>query len=47
MAFLFRWLMRAFLALALLLGPGLVVNTDFKSHYGRPRPRQDLDIGGT
>lgn len=34
------------LALTLLLGPGLVVNAIFKSHYGRPRPRQVQQFGG-
>lgn len=28
-----------FLILALALGPGLIVNTIFKDHWGRPRPR--------
>ncbi len=36
-----------FLIIVLLLGPGLVVNTAFKSHYGRPRPRQVREFGGT
>lgn len=29
-----------FFTLALILGPGLIVNTVFKNHWGRPRPRQ-------
>ena len=34
------------LALTLLLGPGLLVNTVFKHHYGRPRPLQTEGFGG-
>jgi dolichol-phosphate mannosyltransferase len=34
-----------FLALNLILGPGLAVNS-VKSHYGRPRPRQVRQFGG-
>ncbi|MFM1561465.1 MAG: phosphatase PAP2 family protein [Roseibacillus sp.] len=36
----------AFLALALLLGPGLVANSIFKENWGRPRPRQVESLGG-
>jgi lipid A 4'-phosphatase len=36
-----------FLLLALVLGPGLVVNTMFKDHWGRARPVQTVDFGGT
>ncbi len=36
----------AFLVLALLLGPGLVVNVIFKDHWGRARPEQILEFGG-
>lgn len=32
---------------ATLLGPGLVVNGVFKEHWGRPRPHQTLELGGT
>ncbi|MCL4179207.1 MAG: glycosyltransferase [Verrucomicrobia bacterium] len=39
-------LMGWFLALTLLLGPGLVVNSIFKAHYGRPRPKQVHPFGG-
>ncbi len=35
-----------FLALMLLLGPGLAVNTIFKPHWGRPRPNQVDQFGG-
>lgn len=36
-----------FLGLVMILGPGLVVNTAFKHYWGRPRPRQIQDFGGT
>ena len=36
-----------FLALALIIGPGLIVNATFKDHWGRPRPKQVIDFGGT
>lgn len=35
-----------FLILLIVLGPGLVVNTVFKEHWGRPRPRQMQVFGG-
>jgi lipid A 4'-phosphatase len=35
-----------FLVLLLVLGPGLLVNTVFKDHWGRPRPREVLEFGG-
>jgi len=37
----------AFLLLALALGPGLVVNTLLKDHWGRARPSQIQEFGGT
>jgi lipid A 4'-phosphatase len=37
----------AFLLLVLLLGPGLLVNGVFKSEWGRARPHQVEDFGGT
>jgi lipid A 4'-phosphatase len=37
----------AFLLLALALGPGLVVNTVLKDHWGRARPAQVTQFGGT
>ena len=36
-----------FLGLVMVLGPGLIVNTAFKHNWGRPRPRQILELGGT
>ncbi len=36
-----------FLLLALALGPGLIVNTIFKDHWGRARPAQVVEFGGT
>lgn len=35
-----------FIVLLLALGPGLVVNTAFKKHWGRPRPSQLQVFGG-
>ena len=43
-----RWRRHAaFLFLTMALGPGLFVNTIFKDHWGRPRPRQVTELGGT
>ena len=36
----------AFMLLALLLGPGLLVNEGFKEHWGRARPRDVSTFGG-
>lgn len=36
-----------FLAAVLAVGPGLLVNTVFKPHWCRPRPRQIAEFGGT
>ena len=36
----------AFLLLALVIGPGLIVNTVFKDHWGRARPSQIEAFGG-
>ena len=36
-----------YLLLVLLLGPGLIVNTLFKNHFGRARPSQIQRFGGT
>lgn len=36
----------AFLALVLVLGPGLMVNVLFKDHWGRARPYQVQEFGG-
>jgi lipid A 4'-phosphatase len=37
----------AFLLLALALGPGLLVNTVLKDHWGRARPSQVTEFGGS
>ncbi len=37
----------AFLAVALVIGPGLIVNATLKHHYGRPRPRDTAEFGGS
>lgn len=43
----YRWRRAgAFLALLLILGPGLLVNAVFKDHWGRPRPREIVEFGG-
>jgi len=34
------------LVFTMVIGPGLIVNTIFKDHYGRPRPRQVIIYGG-
>jgi lipid A 4'-phosphatase len=39
------WL--AFALLSLALGPGLVGNTLLKEHWGRPRPEQIIQFGGS
>ena len=36
-----------FFVLLMLIGPGLVVNTIFKQHWGRPRPRHLEVFGGS
>jgi len=35
-----------FLWIVFFLGPGLVVNTGLKVHWGRPRPHQVMEFGG-
>ena len=35
-----------FLVILLALGPGLLVNSVFKEHWGRPRPREIIQFGG-
>lgn len=35
-----------FIVVAMLLGPGLIVNTVFKDHWGRPRPREISQFDG-
>jgi len=43
----YRWRRSgAFLILLLILGPGLLVNSVFKDHWGRPRPREIAEYGG-
>lgn len=37
----------AFLFLLVLLGPGVFVNGILKEHYGRPRPNQCVEFGGS
>lgn len=37
----------AFLILSLAIGPGLVVHEGFKNHWGRARPAQVYDFGGS
>lgn len=36
-----------FLVLVMAIGPGLIVNGVFKAHWGRPRPRDMVELGGT
>jgi lipid A 4'-phosphatase len=36
-----------FLVLFMVLGPGLLVNTVLKDHWGRPRPAEIRNFGGT
>ena len=36
-----------FLVFAMTLGPGIIVNDVFKEHWGRPRPRDLIEMGGT
>jgi lipid A 4'-phosphatase len=35
-----------FLTLLMVIGPGLIVNSTFKNHWGRPRPREIANFGG-
>lgn len=35
------------LLLTIIVGPGLLVNVIFKENWGRPRPRQTVELGGT
>lgn len=35
-----------YLVLVMAIGPGLVVNSVFKQHWGRPRPRDLVQFGG-
>ena len=36
-----------FLFLGLVIGPGLIANVGFKDHWGRARPREIVEFGGT
>lgn len=36
----------AFLLAVLIIGPGIIVNTVFKDHWGRARPAQTSEFGG-
>lgn len=36
----------AFVALLMVLGPGVLVNAVFKEYWGRPRPREVVEFGG-
>lgn len=36
-----------FLVLVLVIGPGLIVNLTFKDHFGRARPRDVAEFGGS
>lgn len=36
----------AYLLMVLAVGPGLMVNTVFKDHWGRARPSQTIEFGG-
>jgi membrane-associated PAP2 superfamily phosphatase len=40
-------LQAAYLLLTMVLGPGLIINGLFKDHWGRPRPRQTIEFGGS
>jgi lipid A 4'-phosphatase len=35
-----------YLVLVMMMGPGLLTNTVFKQHWGRPRPRDLVEFGG-
>jgi lipid A 4'-phosphatase len=42
------WRRRAvFVLLSVVLGPGILINAVFKDHWGRPRPREVVEFGGT
>ena len=42
-----RWPAYGFLLTSLIVGPGLVTNTLLKDHWGRARPAQVQEFGGT
>lgn len=35
-----------FMALVMIVGPGILVNGVFKAYFGRPRPREVVEFGG-
>lgn len=41
-----QWRSCLLLALLLAIGPGLLVNTVFKDHWGRTRPKHVVELGG-
>lgn len=40
------WRIVLALFIALAVGPGVIVNSIFKDHFGRPRPVQTIEFGG-
>jgi membrane-associated PAP2 superfamily phosphatase len=42
-----KWRAAVFFPLLMIIGPGLLVNSAFKNHWGRPRPVQIVEFGGT
>jgi len=41
-----KWRAAVFFPLLMVIGPGLLVNSAFKNHWGRPRPSQIVEFGG-
>lgn len=41
------WRVYGYILASLAVGPGLVVNEMFKNHWGRARPRQIVEFGGS
>jgi lipid A 4'-phosphatase len=42
-----RWKAAAFLIVTFILGPGLLANVALKDNWGRARPREVVELGGT
>lgn len=43
----YRWrVIVAWLVFSMIIGPGIIANSIFKDHFGRPRPRQIEEFGG-
>jgi lipid A 4'-phosphatase len=42
-----RWRIFVFLLTSFILGPGIMVNLVLKENWGRPRPRQVIEFGGS